>query len=178
MYAPHLSKLAFFAAVYCVAFFEFFRVSELVQSKPGQRGITIHDISLGADGEQVTFSLQDSKGDRTQKGVTITLDPIPQHPLCPVRAMKQYLSVRPPGPESAFIHMDHTALTRYQFQAVLKKTLAHSGHPTDDYSSHSFRIGAATSAAMNGVKQELIMQLGRWGSDSFRSYVRIPQHVK
>jgi len=41
------------------------------------------------------------------------------------------------------------------------------------FSSHSFRIGAATSLAMEGVPESRIMQLGRWKSNAYKGYIRI-----
>ena len=43
-----------------------------------------------------------------------------------------------------------------------------------NYSSHSFRIGAATVAARNGVPDHLIQTLGRWSTNVYKSYIRTP----
>ena len=43
-----------------------------------------------------------------------------------------------------------------------------------NFSSHSFRIGAATVAAHNGVPDNLIQSLGRWSSDVYQLYIRTP----
>ncbi len=37
---------------------------------------------------------------------------------------------------------------------------------------HSFRIGAATTAAHKGLSQQQIQELGRWSSEAFKSYIR------
>ena len=43
-----------------------------------------------------------------------------------------------------------------------------------NFSSHSFRIGAATVAGRNGIPDLLIQELGRWKSNAFQSYIRTP----
>ena len=40
-------------------------------------------------------------------------------------------------------------------------------------SSHSFRIGAATTAASAGIPDRTIRTLGRWSSDCYRRYIRL-----
>ena len=42
-----------------------------------------------------------------------------------------------------------------------------------EFNTHSFRIGAATSAFVNGKSEEEIKKLGRWTSKCFERYIRI-----
>ena len=42
-----------------------------------------------------------------------------------------------------------------------------------NFSSHSFRIGAATVAGRNGIPDLLIQELGRWKGNAFQSYIRL-----
>ena len=44
-------------------------------------------------------------------------------------------------------------------------------------SSHSLRIGAASTAAAAGCPKYLIKSLGRWSSDCFRRYIRVPDQT-
>ena len=42
------------------------------------------------------------------------------------------------------------------------------------YKGHSFRIGAASHAADRGLSDAQIRVLGRWKSNAFHRYIRIP----
>lgn len=49
------------------------------------------------------------------------------------------------------------------------------GLPDHEYAS--FRIGAATSAALAGIEDSTIQLLGRWQSGAFLCYIRTPQEI-
>ena len=52
----------------------------------------------------------------------------------------------------------------------VSESLGLSGMEVDRYSGHSFRIGAATTAATAGVKDSLIRTLSRWSSAAYSTY--------
>eukprot|EP00731_Ephydatia_muelleri_P020051 Em0012g876a len=56
-----------------------------------------------------------------------------------------------------------------------KETLTKAGIDRSSYAGHSFRIGAATSAAAAGVEDSMIQTLGRWKSSAYLVYVRVPR---
>ena len=49
----------------------------------------------------------------------------------------------------------------------VREALGSSDVEVDHYSGHSFRTGAATTAAMAGVEDSLIRPLGRWRSAAY-----------
>ena len=42
------------------------------------------------------------------------------------------------------------------------------------YNTHSFRIGAATTARQVNIPDAIIKMLGRWKSDAYQSYIKTP----
>ncbi|XP_046556919.1 LOW QUALITY PROTEIN: uncharacterized protein LOC124266160 [Haliotis rubra] len=71
-----------------------------------------------------------------------------------------------------FVMSDGTAFTRTVFVSSLKSVLTAAGWNDRQFNGHSFRIGAATSAAAANVPDHLIKTLGRWSSDSYLRYIR------
>ena len=57
----------------------------------------------------------------------------------------------------------------------LRSTLNKAGIDSSKFSGHSFRIGAASVAAARGVEDSTIQTLGRWKSESFKRYIRMPR---
>ena len=53
------------------------------------------------------------------------------------------------------------------------ETLQRAGVDQSKYCGHSFRIGAATTAATKGVEDCIIKILGRWKSLAYLQYVRL-----
>ncbi|VDI56876.1 Hypothetical predicted protein [Mytilus galloprovincialis] len=54
-----------------------------------------------------------------------------------------------------------TPLSRATFINYLRQLLIRLGYRESDFCGHSFRIGAATSAAAAGVEDHIIQTLGR-----------------
>ena len=69
---------------------------------------------------------------------------------------------------------DGSAVKTEVFTRQLKGALAFCDLDCSSYKSHSFRIGAASLAAENGMSDAQIRGLGRWKSDAFKLYLRSP----
>lgn len=91
--------------------------------------------------------------------------------ICPVAALLRYLSLRGPCPGPLFRWREGTPLTRVRFVAEVRSALEQAHLPAKDFAGHSFRIGAATTAA--GLEDSTIQTLGRWKSTAYLLYVRI-----
>ena len=95
--------------------------------------------------------------------------------LCPIAAIIQYLKVRSID-RPLFINLDGSPLTRQALSTTIQSILQAAG-VQGQFSGHSFRIGAATTAAGQGVQDHLIKTLGRWSSDAYQRYIRTPVHT-
>ncbi|KAI4797231.1 hypothetical protein KUCAC02_025236 [Chaenocephalus aceratus] len=62
--------------------------------------------------------------------------------------------------------------TRFWFQKHFHNVLLISGIRSEHYSSHSFRIGAASTAARLGISDQTIQVLGRWSSLAYLNDLR------
>ena len=63
-------------------------------------------------------------------------------------------------------------VSRTRLCQELGQALTAAGIDTAGYSGHSFRIGAATTAAQDGFSDSLIQALGCWKSSAFQEYIR------
>ena len=75
------------------------------------------------------------------------------------------------GPVSLVISADDSSELRGSAPGHL--SLRWAGLSTTIYKSNSFRMGG-TTAAMMGVADEDIQRMGRWKSQAFKKYIRIP----
>lgn len=169
-----------FKAAFLLAFFGFLRVGELAANSKSQVQDTMlrrSDIKFIAhDGSPaIEINFRVSKNNQFGQRQVILIPSQKFTALCPVSALRQYLSVA--GSSLVlFSHFDLTPLTKYQFSAMLRKTVEFCGFPNSQlFKSHSFRIGAATSARLHGLSDGEIQVLGRWRSGVFSNYIRLPQ---
>ena len=87
--------------------------------------------------------------------------------------MLHYLVLRGNHPGPLFRFTSGAPLTRSCLVNCLRQALTTAGVNAAHYSGHSFRIGAATTAANLGLEDSLIKTLGRWESAAYLRYVTI-----
>ena len=165
-------KVMIWAAMLC-AYFVFLRVSEYTADyvKSYDEYSTLCFSDLKTYGTGYILHIKVSKTDPFRVGSKIRFAPN-NSILCPVTALREYIAYHPSRTGPLFAFQDRSYLTRSRWTRILHSVMSAATGVT--YSSHSFRIGAATTAAARGYPRWLIQSLGRWSSDCFRDYIRVP----
>ena len=162
------------------AFFGFFRLGEITVPSQSSFDPKIHmclaDVALDSrdNPSLIWLQLKVSKTDQERKGISIFIGKTSDS-ICPVLALTSYLAIRGETPGPLFQFSDSSPLTKDRFFKRVRSALSALGFDPTAYAGHSFRIGAATTAAERGVEDSIIKALGRWKSDAFQAYVRIPR---
>ena len=86
--------------------------------------------------------------------------------------MHHYFNLVPPANQSGqlFSGDRFSPLSLVHVISIMHQLLQATGVTPSHYSSHSFRIGAATTAAAAGLPATLSKTLGRWKSCAYESY--------
>ena len=167
-------------AVSCTCFFGFLRSGEAtvptLTSYDAGVHLSLNDVAIDSREAPSVISLRikASKTDPFRGGVTIYLGRTDLD-LCPVAALLSYIEVRGFQPGPLFVFQNGNPLTRQALVNRIREALASVGMDPTRYSGHSFRIGAATTAAAAGVEDATIKILGRWASSAYATYVRLPR---
>ncbi|WP_394847354.1 site-specific integrase [Pendulispora brunnea] len=139
-----------------------FRRSELVS-------LGVRDIRRVREGLIVTLrrSKTDQTGKGREKGIPYAADP----DLCPVRALEAWLVAAKitEGPIFRAVNrhgqVSKRALSDRSVADIVKRVARAAGLDDGDYSGHSVRAGAASTAAENGRSLSAIMKVGGWTSE-------------
>ena len=87
--------------------------------------------------------------------------------LSPVKVIGAYLGLRGQGQDYFFMHEDETPLMKYQFWKMTDLALGKVGIQGLNFGTHSFRIGAASTAATLGYQPDDIKRLGHLSSTAY-----------
>jgi len=147
-----------------------FRRSELA-------GIHVYDLKFSADG--VVVSVRKSKTDQEGAGREVGLPFGTSQDTCPVRSLQQWLAASgiSDGPVfrsvGCYGHVARRGLHRDSIGRLLKRAAGRAGMSVDPLGGHSLRAGCVTQAAVNGVREFVIMrQTGRKTVATLRRYIR------
>ena len=175
---PHNSDFIMLWAACCTCFFGFLRSGEITVSSLKDYDPDGHlsegDVTVdrSVDPQVVRVHIKASKTDPFRKGVFVYLGKTGVD-LCPVAAVSAYLAVRGWQKGPFFCFVSGVPLSRDALIRHVRVALRPSGVDVSLYSGHSFRIGAATTAAAVGMEDSLIKTLGRWESSAYLRYVKV-----
>ena len=168
-----------FWAVCCTGIFGFLRSGEFAtgSSYDPKIHLSLADISVDRtiNPQVLLLHIKASKTDQFRKGHTLRIEST-NSSVCAVRAMTNYLHLRGNKAGPLFVHETGHPLTRKDLVACIKDATARIGLE-GNYSGHSFRVGAATTAATVGIPDHLIQTMGRWLSDAYQLYIHTPTNV-
>ena len=171
--ADHYIK-ALLKSMFLLAFHAFLRVGEITCRSTNCTG-TCHNllrqnISWSINGATVYMQSYKHSNNRS---VYLHVPALPDSAYCPVEALRNYLNKRGDTAGPLFTFNNLKPVTRQFFNTQLQTCLRLAGINDINFKSHSFRIGAATTAANNGIPEDQIKLMGRWHSDAFKKYIRI-----
>ena len=179
---PTYNNIMLWAAC-TTTFFGFCRSREITVESASKFDPQIHlSLSdLAVDNTQapqvISIKLKRSKTDQFMKGVKLVLGRT-HNVLCPVTALLAYLAHRGDSPGPLFCWANREPLTKTKFVDHVRKGLIIANIPAHLYTGHSFRIGAATTAASVGIEDSTIQTLGRWKSSAYLLYIKLnPSHL-
>ena len=163
-------------AACCTGFFGFMRAGEFTCSslrtyRPDM--LSPQDVSVDSHDTPTVVSvhLRRSKADPFGAGVTVHLGRTGRT-ICPVAAILNYLALRGQQPGPLFTFQDGSPLSKQKLLTHLHQALECQGVDCSGITGHSFRIGAASTAARVGLEDSLIQTLGRWRSSAYLRYIR------
>ncbi|XP_078344470.1 uncharacterized protein LOC144630064 [Oculina patagonica] len=170
-------------AAFTLAFFAFLRCSEFtyqgVRRFNSRFDLTTDCITFSpslACPQRIVVLLKSSKTDVYRQGQSLSIARCSSL-LCPVSAMQQYFLLAQPRPGPLFYFQSGSLLTRSSVTKLLRDSARSAGLSYRSLKGHSFRIGAASTAAAAGLPDWLIKVLGRWSSDCYQLYIRTPESV-
>ena len=182
--ASHVCSSAYEALIYAtlfsLAFYSLCRVSELTATaaRQGTYSASLKDGHVYVSERNslqryVQLTIAKSKSDQYGKSATLRIHSQPDKASCPWRLTRRFKRMRPLNCAQFFVHRDGTPVTDRQFNSVLKLCLEFASVPnSDQYSSHSFRIGGCSALADKGESEQVLKQAGRWRSSAYKRYIR------
>ncbi len=168
LFTPYIDTLLI--STFLLAFYGFLRISEFAASSNlfnSARDISFSDLTFHPS--HYSLFLKHSK---TKGACTIVIERTDSF-FCLYKAMIRYIRLRSSFNSSPFfLTPGNDPMSKIWFLQQFKRVLLQCNLSPQHYSGHSFRIGAATSAAMQGVSSASLQQLGCWSSTAYSSYIR------
>ena len=123
--------------------------------------------------DSLMINIKKSKTDQFERGFTIVLGRT-DFQICLEAAIFTYLYLRGQKNGPMFIFKDGCPLTRDKFSHLVNQTVKNAEWQ-GNFTTHSFHVGPASTAAALGVQDHMIRAIGRWNSDAYLTYVKLPR---
>ena len=111
---------------------------------------------------------------RSRGEVTLVIEANHKHLYCPVNALARYISLEEPCIGPIFINQDGSTVSTSKFSTVFRQVIIDAKLDPKRYKPHGLRIGAAIRAHAMNLSGSQIREAGRWKSEAFKRYIRIP----
>ena len=166
-------------AAMLLCFFGFFCSGEICAPPSGSFNdrdhLTFADVLVDTPTnlQQLHILLKRSKTDQAGKGAIVGIGRTGGQ-LCPVAAVFSWMVRRGNAPGPLFHFQDGAPLIQQRFVVELRKALQMIGEDPQQFGGHSFRAGAATTAAQQGIGDATIKLFGRWHSSAYQVYIKTP----
>ena len=166
-------------ALFLVAFFSFLHRSNLLANSRDESGHTSlgllwKDVSIAHDGAVLrvyrtkTLLFKD-------RVLSIPIPAILKSILCPVAALKKYMSLEPAQPDDPLFMVpangNYQPISGKTANDFFKKCIDFLGLDCRVYSMHSFRQSGATFAFHAGAPTQFIKSQGDWASEAYIIYL-------
>ena len=159
-------EAAMLKAMFILMFHAFMRIGEVTKSP---NNIQFSEVVVNLTSVTITFTRF-----KHHRGHPMVLTiPASDSAYCPVKLTLAYLNLRGSSPGPFFCYPGPIPVVPQQFSSMLSCSLSWANLQKINIKPHSFRIGAATWAAINGFTDSQIQTMGRWSSSAFRKYIRI-----
>ena len=172
---PSLYNKRMFKAMFLLAFHAFVRIGEIAHNGKEANILKITDLTFFKQGNQnpsrMGIHFHTFKGHCNTSPITLSLKPKVLTLYCPVQTLYNYLQMCGAHTGCIFRFPDGPTVSYSYFCTILKQTLHAAGYSSAHFKSHSFRIGAASTAASQGVAEVDIQAMGRWHANAFKQYI-------
>lgn len=169
-------------ASFCLAFAGFLRAGEFTYTAKDKDQHTFEMWHLTRQSvvfrdDNLLLSMPSSKTDPLRRGVTLPIA-ASHDEACAMASLKHLFAHFPSTPNSPlFETSDKGPFTKEYLITQIKLILTNLGYQ-GNYSGHSFRRGAASTAKLMGLSEDEIQILGRWKSDAYRLYIDVePNYI-
>ena len=165
-FSSSIYETLLYRSMFSLMFHAFLRIGEVTES---QNNIQMNHISTYDNSISIKFEKF-----KHHSGPPVILSiPEDKSKYCPVKILRSYIKIRGTTPGPLFCNVSMIPIKSSHFTALLAKCIEWNGLQNLNIKPHSFRIGAATKAAMMGYSNVQIQTMGRWKSCAFKKYIRI-----